>query len=102
MYDENGYQIRNDDAGNYTVSGNGESFTFSQSDFRVRSLRSSMVLRWEWRPGSAFFLVWQQDRSGSGNAMSRRTDYRDLIESFQDVGNNIIAVKFSYWLPMGR
>ena len=31
-------------------------------DFNVRSFRSNLVLRWEWRPGSTLYLVWQQDR----------------------------------------
>ena len=32
-------------------------------DFQVRSFRSNLVLRWEWRPGSFFYLVWQQNRA---------------------------------------
>ena len=31
-------------------------------DFNVRSFRSNAVLRWEWRPGSTMYLVWQRDR----------------------------------------
>ncbi|HEY3215386.1 MAG TPA: DUF5916 domain-containing protein [Candidatus Eisenbacteria bacterium] len=32
-------------------------------DFTVRSLKGNAVLRWEYRPGSALFLVWTQKRS---------------------------------------
>ena len=32
-------------------------------DFLVRSFRSNLVLRWEWRAGSFFYLVWQQNRA---------------------------------------
>src|SRR5690606_30033502 len=35
-------------------------FDFEERDFRVRSLRGNAVLRWEYRPGSTLFLVWQQ------------------------------------------
>jgi hypothetical protein len=28
-------------------------------DFNTRSFRSNAVLRWEWRPGSTLFVVWQ-------------------------------------------
>jgi hypothetical protein len=35
-----------------------------ERDFDLRSLRGSAVLRWEYRPGSALFLVWQQERGG--------------------------------------
>ena len=34
----------------------------ASGDFNVRSFRSNLVLRWEWRPGSIFYMVWQQDR----------------------------------------
>jgi hypothetical protein len=33
-------------------------------DFNVRSFRTTNVLRWEYRPGSAMFIVWQQGREG--------------------------------------
>nr|MBA2687078.1 carbohydrate binding family 9 domain-containing protein [Gemmatimonadaceae bacterium] len=55
-------------AGLYTVdpdgSGAAPSFSFGDRDFNTRSLRGNAVLRWEYRPGSALFLVWQQSRSG--------------------------------------
>ena len=35
----------------------------SESNFR--SLRGNGVFRWEYRPGSALFFVWQQQRVGS-------------------------------------
>ncbi|MFQ5569228.1 MAG: DUF5916 domain-containing protein, partial [Rhodothermales bacterium] len=35
-------------------------FSFSDRDFNIRSLRMNAVLRWEYRPGSTLFLVWQQ------------------------------------------
>ena len=41
----------------------GDHFTLRNQDFNVRSFRSTTVLRWEWRPGSTVYLVWQQDRS---------------------------------------
>ena len=41
------------------------SFTLKNSDFNIRSFRSNVVLRWEWRPGSILYLVWQQNRRAS-------------------------------------
>ena len=32
------------------------------TDFNYKQFRSNMVLRWEYRPGSALFLVWTQGR----------------------------------------
>ena len=31
-------------------------------DFNYRSFRTTNVLRWEYRPGSTLFVVWQQGR----------------------------------------
>ena len=33
------------------------------ADFNIRSFRTTNVLRWEYRPGSQLFLVWQQGKS---------------------------------------
>lgn len=51
-------------AGVYTAfSGRGsEPFSFDDPDFSFRSLRMNAVLRWEWRPGSAIYAVWTQQR----------------------------------------
>ncbi|HEX8390823.1 MAG TPA: DUF5916 domain-containing protein [Longimicrobium sp.] len=68
-------------------------------DFNVRSLRSNTVLRWEWRPGSTLFLVWQQDRSSAlpyGDAVGPRA----LGDLFEVPGNNFVALKMTYWLPV--
>jgi hypothetical protein len=39
-------------------------FRLANPDFTSRSLQGNAVLRWEWRPGSELYLVWQQLRSG--------------------------------------
>jgi hypothetical protein len=66
-------------------------------DFKTRTLVGNAVVRWEYRPGSALFFVWQQRRLGFGD------DYglagaRDLREVFSDHPQNIFAVKGTYWL----
>jgi hypothetical protein len=66
-------------------------------DFNVRSFRSNLVLRWEWRPGSTLYVVWQQDREA--DALRRaRTGVSDLFRSFGAAGDNSFAVKASFWL----
>ncbi len=42
--------------------GDAPPFAIAQPDFNVRSLRANTVFRWEFRPGSAFFFVWTQQR----------------------------------------
>ena len=37
--------------------------SFGDRDFNLRSLRANAVLRWEYRPGSTIFFVWQHQRA---------------------------------------
>src|SRR5690606_2908004 len=71
VYGEDIGTVRLED-GRYTVDPDGEagaapSQTFRNPDFNFRSLRGNAVLRWEWRPGSTLYLVWQQDRSNEAD-----------------------------------
>jgi hypothetical protein len=63
------------------------------------------VLRWEWRPGSTLFLVWQQSRAHEIAAGDPARPYvgsfdlsRDADELFRIQPDNIFQVKVSYWL----
>ena len=42
------------------MTADGSTFTLRNRDFNSLSFRSNVVLRWEWRPGSTLFVVWQQ------------------------------------------
>ncbi len=66
--------------------------------FNFREFRSNSVLRWEWRPGSTMFLVWQQGRQFDGNATDEFSIGRDLRNVFDTHPNNTFLVKVSYWL----
>jgi hypothetical protein len=73
------------------------SVTLDKPDYSVRELKSNAVLRWEYRPGSALFLVWSQARdeeSGSADFSVWR-QARDLLHS---AGTNVLLIKASYWL----
>jgi hypothetical protein len=103
--EEIGTLTRDDTSGVYTVdpdgpSGPGQAFSvgrgFGERDFRLRSLRGNAVLRWEYRPGSTLFFVWQQDRSGldyTGDFTSAENDG----SLFRDPARNIFVIKASYW-----
>ena len=62
-----------------------------------KQLNTNAVLRWEYRPGSAIFLVWQQGRFRD---TGRASDY-DTAEDFDDLfalhPNNTFLIKASYW-----
>ena len=71
--------------------------------FNFRQFRSNTVLRYEYRPGSTLFMVWQQGRSNfltPGDA-EYQTNYRlsrDYDSPFRDHPNNTFLVKLSYWV----
>jgi uncharacterized protein DUF5916 len=76
----------------------GTPFTIPEQDFTIRSFRANAVLRWEWRPGSTLFLVWQQNRDNDAEFGSLRLG-RDLDAVFSGgQSRNVLAVKASYWL----
>jgi hypothetical protein len=82
------------------VTDGASTFTLRNLDFNVRSFRSNVVLRWEWRPGSTFYLVWQQDRRIS-EGVGDRVGLGDMFRSLTAPGANFLAVKMSFWTPAG-
>jgi hypothetical protein len=69
----------------------------SNPDFNYRSFRTTNVLRWEYRPGSTLFVVWQQGRE---DTLERGTfDFkRDFGGVFDAPARNVFLVKWAYWL----
>jgi hypothetical protein len=70
------------------------------ADFNVKEFNSNAVVRWEYRPGSAIYLVWQQGRyqdDRNAGQFSARRDYGDL---FGTTPNNTFLIKASYWLNL--
>ncbi len=74
-------------------------FDFEDEDFNVRSLRLNAVLRWEYRPGSTLFLVWQQRRRDEVNVGSFQFR-RDLDALGAADAENVFIVKLNYWLGL--
>jgi hypothetical protein len=66
-------------------------------DFNYRSFRTTNVLRWEYKPGSALFVVWQQGREAV--LESGRFDFgRDFGGAFTAPARNVFLIKWSYWV----
>ena len=86
--------------GVYTVDPDGPDgpaapFTFADPDFNLKSLRGTVVLRWEYRPGSMLYLVWTQTRADYSDPGDFEL-WRDLGDIFRAPGENIFMIKFSY------
>ena len=80
-------------------------FNVRSLDFNFRSLLGNAVLRWEWRTGSTFFLVWQQTRSerlvGAGETIGDVGQFRfgpDTRAMFGLKPDNVFMFKVTYWL----
>jgi hypothetical protein len=94
--------IAGNDADGYTVDPDGDAatsdgFTIDPQNFTQRSLRGNAVLRWEYRPGSALFFVWQQTRDGFpayGDFVTRR----DVGAVFREKERNVFVVKGTWWI----
>jgi hypothetical protein len=83
----------------YTVTQGANQFEFDNPNFDVRSLRSNLVVRWEWQPGSTLFLVWQQNRESEGFPR-RDVGLGGLWDPFSIPGEHFLAVKASYWIAI--
>ena len=97
LYDDD--QIRLDaEAGVYEVDENRDGevdYRFDRPDFDFRDFNSTMVLRWEYRPGSELYVVWSQARSEEllrPGPLRVGDAYRRLFEA---PPHDIFLVKFS-------
>lgn len=102
LYGTGGSVIARQDGG-YRVdpdgAGQAPAFSFPDPDFNYKSLRGTVVLRWEYRPGSVFFAVWTQNRADYSNPGDFRLG-RDLGNLFRASGDNIFMVKWTYRIKM--
>ena len=69
----------------------------SDRDFNVLSLRGNAVLRWEYRPGSQLFLVWQHSRRDRNNLGDLDLG-RDFGGLFSAPAENVFIIKVSHYL----
>jgi len=90
--------VSDDNKRHIDFDGNGTiDYTFTDRDFSVKSLIGNAVLRWEYRPGSTLFVVWQRRQSQTAN--TGRFDFaKDAPALFRAPAENVIMLKASYWL----
>lgn len=73
--------------GSYAYSLDNPGFNFGQ-------YRSNLVLRWEYIPGSTFFLVWTQEKNGA--FYESHPDHKDYSFDFNQKTHNVFLMKFTY------
>lgn len=79
-------------AARYAPWGNGA----DPAGFNQKQFNSNAVVRWEYRPGSVLFVVWQQGRADFRNPGTFEAG-RDLNDLFHTHPDNTLLVKLSYW-----
>ncbi|MDI6766227.1 MAG: DUF5916 domain-containing protein [Bacteroidota bacterium] len=62
----------------------------------MKVFNANIVFRWEYLPGSTFFLVWTQARTGMDGIYSQSLG-RDFWDTFRIPMDNVILAKISYW-----
>jgi hypothetical protein len=104
---DNGSSIAYDPAGDadnpYLITPDGadpgNTFRLADRDFNFKSLKVNMVLRWEYGPGSTFYLVWTQDRVNLDRpgTFDLGRDVRSLLDA---PGEHILMVKVSQYFSL--
>jgi hypothetical protein len=72
------------------------SLAYKDPNFNEKTLNANIVLRWEYLPGSTFYLVWTQGRHGYRGKYEQEfsNDFNDVFSLPMD---NVILAKISYW-----
>ena len=75
------------------------SFTIDNRDFTISSFQSNAVLRWEYRPGSTIYLVWQREQEDEV-MLGRFNLSRDARALFAAPARNVFMIKASWWVGL--
>lgn len=72
-------------------------YSFEKPDFGVRELRSTLVLRWEYRPGSSVFAIWSHNQDSSDYDGNFRLG-RGISRLGKSEAEDIVMLKVNYWI----
>ena len=67
-------------------------------DFNQKFFNSNVVVRWEYRPGSTLYLVWNQGRQNNEPNTGNQTFADDFGKLFNSRPLNTFLIKASYWI----
>lgn len=73
-------------------------YEFDNMNFNFQTFLSNLVVRWEYNPGSALYLVWSQTRnsSNSNGSLDLFNDLGNLFSTNDNKPHNVFLIKFSY------
>jgi len=66
----------------------------------MKSLNWQSVFRWEYRPGSVFFLVWSFS-SADNESLAGEFDIPGSFKNlFDQVATHKFLIKYNYWMKL--
>jgi hypothetical protein len=77
---------------------NDPAVTANPGGFNFKAFQSNVVYRWEYRPGSTLFVVWNEGRQGYAGAEGGHNFQGDVRDLMRLHPANTFLVKVSYWL----
>ena len=100
IYGAEGSTIELNEDNEYVIDPTGgvddDAFSIGNPDFNYKALVGTLVLRWEFNPGSTLYLVWTHN----GTNFEDPGDFnpsRDLRNLLQSDADDVLALKISYW-----
>ncbi len=94
-------QIHYDDlTGIYSVDEDGDhvtDYSFGKPDFNFVQFRSNLIVRWEYKPGSEFYLVWSDGNTANAFNDLDSPIFNSLFNNaFSGQSKNIFLIKWTY------
>ncbi|MDB4915061.1 MAG: hypothetical protein JWM95_2705 [Gemmatimonadetes bacterium] len=77
---------------------NNSQVTNNPGGFNFKEFQSNIVFRWEYKPGSTFFAVWNEGRQGYDSIQGSNTFRGDVTDLLSLHPTNTFLIKMSYWL----
>jgi hypothetical protein len=67
-------------------------------DYNYSEMNSTLLIRWEYRPGSTIYLVWTRSRPEYDPTVGDLALSRDIKRLFSGDARNLFLIKASYWM----
>lgn len=88
------------DDGIYTLTEQNDSYRIYNPDFTFKELNSNLILRWEYRPGSTLFFVWNNTIYDYLSRTYESSIRRTFGHIFDSSSQNVFMLKFTYWFSL--
>jgi hypothetical protein len=92
-------EVTNDGVNVFRDRSGKNSYGFSRPDFSFSELRSTAVVRWEYRPGSTVFAIWSHGQSQS-DENGRFSIGRNVKALSKADSEDVVMVKANYWFGL--